>query len=130
MSKICLFATLWLMASSVFAQDDLFPFVVPWDIAPTGVADMSVLLHRPAGKFGHVHVGADGHFYVGAQRIRFWGVNMSAGACFQYKQNAPKVAMRLAKAGVNIVRFHHMDAPWANPSLIDYAAGRLDASSI
>lgn len=123
MSKICLFATLWLMASSVFAQDDLFPFVVPWDIAPTGVADMSVLLHRPAGKFGHVHVGADGHFYVGAQRIRFWGVDMTADACFQHKANAPKIALRLAKAGVNVVRFHHMDAPWANPSLINYAAG-------
>ena len=123
MRKIWLCVTLLLMASIAFAQHDLFPFVVPWDVAPAGVADLSVLLHRPAGKFGHVRVGSDGRFYVGAQRIRFWGVNMSAGACFQYKQNAPKVAMRLAKAGVNIVRFHHMDAPWANPSIIDYARG-------
>lgn len=105
------------------AQDDLFPFVVPWDAAPSGVADMSVFLHRPAGKFGYVHVGQDGHFYVGTQRIRFWGVNMTADACFQHKMNAPKVALRLAKAGVNVVRFHHMDAYWANPSLIQYASG-------
>ncbi len=104
-------------------QDNVFPFWVPWDSTPSGVADMSVFLHRPAGKFGYVHVGQDGHFYVGAQRIRFWGVNMTANACFQQKTNAPKVAMRLAKAGVNVVRFHHMDAPWSSPSLINYAAG-------
>ncbi|MDW8291261.1 MAG: carbohydrate binding domain-containing protein [Armatimonadota bacterium] len=115
---LCLFCL-----QSARAQSDLFPFVVPWDGAPSGAADMSVLLHRPAGKFGPVRVGADGHFYVGAQRIRFWGVNMTAGSCFQHKQNAPKVALRLAKAGVNIVRFHHMDAPWANPSLINYSTG-------
>lgn len=112
-----------LLAPKADAQDSLFPFWVPWDSAPSGVADMSVLLHRPAGKFGHVRIGQDGHFYVGTQRIRFWGVNMTANACFQQKTNAPKVAMRLAKAGVNVVRFHHMDAPWSNPSLINYSAG-------
>ncbi|MCS7308886.1 MAG: carbohydrate binding domain-containing protein [Armatimonadetes bacterium] len=112
-----------LMSDALLAQQELFPFVVPWDAAPSGVADMSGLLHRPAGRFGYVRVGADGHFYVGAQRIRFWGVNMTADACFQHKDNAPKVAARLARAGVNIVRFHHMDAPWSNPSLINYSAG-------
>lgn len=108
---------------SVQAQADLFPFVVPWDSAPTGITDMSVFLHRPAGKFGYVRSGQDGRFYVGAQRIRFWGMNLTANACFQQKSNAPKIAMRLAKAGVNIVRWHHMDAPWSNPSLIDYSTG-------
>ncbi|MGQ9737909.1 MAG: carbohydrate binding domain-containing protein [Armatimonadota bacterium] len=112
-----------LLSIKTDAQDNLFPFWVPWDSAPSGVADMSALLHRPAGKFGHVRIGQDGHFYVGTQRIRFWGVNMTANACFQQKTNAPKVAMRLAKAGVNVVRFHHMDAPWSNPSLINYSAG-------
>lgn len=123
MSRSLLLLLILLVTGRAAAQSDLFSFVVPWDIAPSGVADMSGLLHRPAGKFGHVHIGSDGHLYVGAQRIRFWGVNMSADACFQHKTNAPKVALRLAKAGVNVVRFHHMDAPWANPSLINYAAG-------
>ncbi len=108
---------------SAWAQGDLFPFVVPWDGAPSGAADMSVLLHRPAGKFGHVRLGTDGHFYVGAQRIRFWGMNMSADNCFLYKSDAPKVALRLAKAGINVVRFHHMDADWSSVSLIDYKSG-------
>ncbi len=110
-------------ASVSLAQGTLFPFVVPWDSAPSGVADFSGLLHRPAGKFGYVRVGADGRFYVSNQRIRFWGMNMTADACFQQKTNAPKIATRLARAGVNIVRFHHMDAPWANPSLVNYSAG-------
>lgn len=119
---LILMAWMWFLPAA-WAQSNLFPFVVPWDSAPSGVADMSGLLHRPAGKFGYVRVGSDGHFYVGTQRIRFWGVNLTAGSCFLYKQDAPKVAMRLAKAGVNIVRLHHMDAPWANPSLIDYSTG-------
>lgn len=113
----------FLSVTAVWAQAELFPFVVPWDSAPSGVADMSGFLHQPAGKFGHVYVGADGHLYVGAQRIRFWGMNMSADNCFLRKSDAPKVATRLAKTGVNVVRFHHMDADWASISLIDYRSG-------
>lgn len=120
---LCIWIGCLLSLPSAWAQGDLFPFVVPWDSAPSGVADMSGLLHRPAGKFGYVRVGSDGRFYVGTQRMRFWGANVTANACFLYKQDAPRVALRLAKAGVNIVRLHHMDAPWSNPSLIDYSAG-------
>lgn len=120
---ITLLIGLMVLATAAQSQSDLFPFVVPWDSAPSGVADFSGLLHRPAGKFGYVRVNSEGRFVVGTQRIRFWGVNMTANACFQHKTNAPKIAQRLANAGVNIVRFHHMDAPWSNPSVIDYSRG-------
>ncbi len=45
--------------------------------------------------------------------IRIWGVNLSFGANFPTHGDAPHVAARLAAAGVNSVRFHHMDtARW------------------
>ena len=40
---------------------DLIPFVLPWDDATPTVTDVSGWLHRPAGKFGPIHAGDDGH---------------------------------------------------------------------
>jgi hypothetical protein len=51
----------------------------------------------------------DGHFFVGEKRFRVWGVNLSFGANLPDAKDAPKVAERLAAAGVNSVRMHHMD---------------------
>jgi hypothetical protein len=87
----------------------LFPFVLPWDDAEPGPTDLSGWLHRPAGKFGPVRAGPDGHLHVGDRRIRFFGVNLCFAADFPGKEDADKVARRLAKFGVNVVRFHHMD---------------------
>ena len=91
----------------------LFPFVLPWDDAEPGVADVSGLLFKPAGRFGHARAEADGHIYVGQgserRRLRVFGVNLSFAANFPTREDAPKVAARLAKFGVNCVRFHHMD---------------------
>jgi len=87
----------------------LFPFILPWDDASPSVTNISHWLHKPAGKFGHIRVGADGHLYAGKQRIRFLGVNLCFGACFPRKEDSEKIAARMAKFGINIVRFHHMD---------------------
>jgi hypothetical protein len=87
----------------------LFPFVLPWDDASPGVTDLSGWLHRPAGKFGPIHAGADGHLYAGDRRIRFFGVNLCFAGDFPRKDDADRIAGRLAKFGVNVVRFHHMD---------------------
>jgi hypothetical protein len=88
---------------------NLFPFVLPWDDATPSVTNISHWLHKPAGKFGHIRVGTDGHLYAGTQRVRFLGVNLCFGACFPRKEDAEKIAARMAKFGINIVRFHHMD---------------------
>src|SRR5689334_11366965 len=52
----------------------LFPFVLPWDDASAGAADVSDWLPKPAGKLGPVRAGQDGHLYTGDQRVRFFGV--------------------------------------------------------
>ena len=101
-----------------------FPWVARLSQPLQGAPDLSVLLdHKPAGAKGWVRVGADGHYYLSNRRIRFWGVNITAGACFPEPDAAPRMATQIAQAGCNIVRFHHMDAFWASPCLIDYARG-------
>ncbi len=95
--------------AQVADKDALFPFVMPWDDATPSVANISQWLHKPAGRFGHIRVGGDGHLYAGTQRIRFFGVNLCFGACFPRKEDADTIAARMAKFGINIVRFHHMD---------------------
>jgi hypothetical protein len=87
------------------------PFVLPWDEAPV---DVSFLNHKPAGRYGFV-TARDGRFVFadsGAE-ARFWGTCFSAGANFPSHEESEKIAWRLARFGVNIVRTHHADAPWA-----------------
>lgn len=89
--------------------DELCPFVLPWDHATPGPTDLSGWNHKPAGDLGPVRVGEDGHLYVGRQRIRFFGVDLTFDATMPQKANAEKIAARSAKFGINIVRFHIMD---------------------
>ncbi len=99
------------------------PFVLPYDDHNAGITHFGERLnHRPAGKYGHLSI-KDGHFYVGQHRLRFWGVNVTAHSCFPEKDEAEKIAARMAKFGINIVRFHHMEANWGGDSLIDYSTG-------
>lgn len=61
----------------------------------------------------YITTDSDGHFLKDGQPIRFWGMSMAYGACFPDKDEAPKIAARLRKMGVNLVRFTLMDSPWA-----------------
>ncbi len=54
----------------------------------------------------------DGHFMRDGQPVRIWGVNLSFAANFPNHDDAVKVAARLAHAGVNSVRLHHMDTAY------------------
>jgi hypothetical protein len=88
---------------------DLQPFVLPWNDASTGPSDVRTFLDPQLGVLSPIRVGADGHFYAGAQRTRLLGVNLTFAACFPDHAAAVALAGRLAKFGVNAVRFHHMD---------------------
>jgi len=126
-------ALLLLLTNSVLAaQSAWFPFTIPWDDDSKTVVDSSDLLvdfpgQDPAAVIdarGFVRAGTDGHFYFAksGKRARFWGVNFTFNANFppcpdeplragEYSDThvADKVARHLAKLGVNVVRFHHMD---------------------
>jgi hypothetical protein len=97
------------VALGIYAADPTFDFVVPWDDSSATATDLSGLIPRPAGARGFVRTTPDGHLAVDDGRIRFWGTNMTFGSAFPDKGVAATVAAHLAKFGVNMVRFHHMD---------------------
>ena len=97
------------------------PFVLPWNDATPSVTDFSSL-NTPISA-NRVAADPNGHFVVNGQRVRFLGVNFAGDSPFTPTNNAEAVAARLAKFGVNSVRFHHMDASWAyNGGLPAYTA--------
>ncbi len=90
-----------------------------------GAPDFS-FLNQPLGAADRVFV-RDGHFYkVGADlrprtgddvRLRFFGVNLCFGANFPEADDAARIARRLRRLGVNLVRLHHMDtSPDSDPA--------------
>lgn len=109
---------------------EMFPFVLPWDDASPSITNLSSWLEKPAGRDGFVTV-KDGHLFANGKRFRIFGVNMCFGANFPKHEDAEKIAARMAKFGINCVRFHHMDmlaAPggiWAK-DMRTLDAGQLD----
>lgn len=109
-----------LVLTATASAQDMTAVVLPWDDASPGVADLSSWSHRPAGKFGTVRIGGDGHFYAGDERIRFWGVNLGPETIFTMIEDdadRDRFAARLSKFGFNAVRFHHMGANWTERNI-------------
>ncbi len=100
--------TAWAFAVSA-ASPDRFPFVIPGDDTARNATDFSHLVPRPAGADGFVAI-RDGRFCVGNQRLRLWGMNVCFAANAPEKSMSPVIAARLAKLGMNAVRFHHHDS--------------------
>ncbi len=107
-ATVCVSLVFFLAIGVCAAQ---FPFNLPWDDFSSNVTNTH-LNHMPAGVLGPVTAGADGHLYVGPERIRLLGVNFSNASCFPQHADAEKIARRLSKFGINAVRFHLMDAYW------------------
>lgn len=105
------------------ATFSLFEFYIPWDDSAETATSVKYWVSEWNRTIGRVQVGEDGHFYVDGRRIRFFGVNIGGGACFPRKQDAEKIAGRLAKLGVNLVRLHGIDASWEQINIFGgYAA--------
>ncbi|MFO8013394.1 MAG: carbohydrate binding domain-containing protein [Phycisphaerae bacterium] len=129
----CFLATLAAVGLTVpAAADEMVPFVIPVDPNP----DSAIALEAEPVPPDAPRVGVrDGHFAVGGERVRVWGVNLCFGACFPKPEDAPRIARRMAAAGVNSVRFHHMDTsawprgildPKDRTRLVPEALERLD----
>ncbi|MBN1410872.1 MAG: hypothetical protein JW969_08495 [Spirochaetales bacterium] len=86
-----------------------FPFIIPWDDTTDTPVSLSYLNSGPAGSGGFLRVDGKGHIIDDTGRKKFWGVTLCFGACFPKKEDAPKIAGHIAKFGVNLVRFLHMD---------------------
>ncbi len=110
MRGIVVLALLFLAAGALApaqAQTGWFPFAIDQD-GLTGAVDFSHLNH-PLAMADRISV-KDGHFVnTKGERIRFWGVNFAFGANFPEQKDSVRLAKRLRRLGVNLVRLHHMD---------------------
>ncbi len=99
------------------ARAQTFPFALPWDDSSASATNVGNLNPAPITNLQRVTV-KDGHFAdATGRRVRFLGTNIVASAAFTRPEDAAAVAARLHKYGFNIVRMHHMDASWSNPSV-------------
>jgi hypothetical protein len=100
----------------------IIPFTLPWDDAPV---DLSFLFEKekPAGKHGFLQVRAGRMAFEDGATGRFWGTNFNSAANFPPHSHSEKVARRLAKFGVNLVRFHQMDGDWSTPNIFQFSKG-------
>ncbi|NLB42733.1 MAG: hypothetical protein GX815_10855, partial [Clostridiales bacterium] len=78
---------------------------------------------KPAGRHGFLQASGDQFVFEDGTIGRFWGTNFNGGANFPDFNYAEKVAKRLSKIGVNIVRFHQLDAEWDTPNIYQFAKG-------
>ncbi len=84
--------------------------------------DLSFLNEAPAGKRGFVKVVDGRYAFEDGTPVRFWGTDLVANNAFLTHEQSDALATRFAKLGINLVRFHHMDAPWSNPNIFDPSA--------
>lgn len=97
-----------------FSQD-WQPFALSWDKAPV---DLRYLLDAPAGKHGYLGFEQDRFVFEDGTVFQPWGVTVTGNGCFPPHEQAPYLAERLARFGVNIVRFQDIDSPLIQPPLI------------
>ena len=109
-----LIATTGMLFGEAAPED--FPF--DWSRVGESRIDLSRFLDAPAGKGGNLRAVGETFVTGEGKGIRFWGVNLAIDACFVEKEKAAEVADQLARWGVNLVRFHHIDTDWAGLSSI------------
>jgi len=109
--QFLIFAVLTCIFICSKAVAEFVPFVIP--ARPKADSPIAVTSYEPILINSERLVVNSGHFYRGGKRIRLWGVNLSFGANLPTHEDAPFIAARLAAAGVNAVRCHHLDtARW------------------
>jgi len=98
------------------------PYTLPWDDMPV---DISFVFRneKPAGKHGFLKTKEDKFVFEDGTEVRFWGTCINSAQSFPSHEHSEKMALRLAKTGLNIVRFHQMDAEWSTPNIFQYTKG-------
>ena len=98
------------------------PFPAYYDDAPV---DLSFVYanDKPAGRHGFLRVDKNTFKFEDGTPGRFWGTNFNGGANFPDFDYSEKIARRLAKIGVNIVRLHQLDAEWDTPNIFRFTKG-------
>ena len=101
-------------------------FNLPWDDAPIDLRHLFAD-EKPAGRHGFLGCRDNKMVFEDGTEARFRGTNFNSVANFPSHSYSEKVARRLAKFGVNLVRFHQLDGDWSTPNIFQFTKGaRLD----
>lgn len=126
--RFLILLSIWCLAGVLEGSEPAMrPYAMDWRGGAGALVDMSFLLDAPAGKDGPIRI-KDGHLVKpDGERFRIWGVNVTGSACLPSQENAPAVAVHLARFGINCVRFHFLDASWSGNLFIE---GRSDTRAL
>ncbi len=122
MKKIIFILLLCIMSGSISClaleqnpdTSEWFVWDMPDERQAVGTAiDASFMLDAPAGKYGFTKGNGE---YIGfvaengeTTPARFWGTNISTTSMFDEYEDLENLAMRIARSGYNLVRFHAPD---------------------
>lgn len=106
-----------------------FDFNLPYDDS-VSVEYLPVFPSSPITEAGRVSSDDHGNFIVNGKAYRFYGGNLTTEAAFPSKEDAARVAGRMRKFGINLVRFHHIDNPWSSGSLFHDVEGTREFNEI
>ena len=79
---------------------------------------------KPAGKRGFLTVKGKDFVFEDGTKANFWGTNFNGWGCFPEHAYAEQLALKLAKQGINMVRFHQLDAQWHTPNIFAFTKGK------
>ncbi|MBO4540046.1 MAG: hypothetical protein J5781_07180, partial [Clostridia bacterium] len=98
------------------------PYPLLWHDMPVDIS--SAFGKEEAGCHGFLKADGENFVFEDGTPVKFWGVNFNSAQNFPEHSHSEKVAKRLARAGVNIVRFHQLDAEWAAPNIFAFKKGK------
>ena len=128
--EVTLYCTVIFAASA--SQGAMVPFVIPAQQNPNSLISMP---YEPIDANGERITVSGDKFTRGGKRVKIWGLNLSFGGNLPSHADAPVVAERIARAGINSVRLHHLDTqkysdgiwhPTTGATIYPIALDRLD----
>jgi len=110
-------------ASGIMEEGEWYPVKPKPAASGSHYVDWSRLLDAPAGKHGFLKAKEGNLYFDDGTPARFWGTNLVAKDVFASDAQLDSAVSRLAKMGCNMLRLHHMDAPWTSPNIFGNAEG-------
>ncbi len=101
------------------ADEGFFPFEPPADpFTADALLDLRALNEKEAGQSGFIRRDGARFLMPDGKPVRFWAVNVDWHTARQDRASVDYLARKLAKLGVNMVRFHSSLLSKDNPSTI------------